>query len=62
VGATVIVYGRNPVREALRGARDVKRIWATERALSGEDWLRGSETRTVDAAEVERLCGSPRCA
>jgi 23S rRNA (guanosine2251-2'-O)-methyltransferase len=55
----VIVYGRNPVREALRGPREVKRIWATERALSAEDWLRGSETLTVEGAEVERLCGSP---
>jgi 23S rRNA (guanosine2251-2'-O)-methyltransferase len=55
----VILYGRNPVREALRGPRPVKRIWATQRALDGEDWLRGSDTRTVDGAEVERLCGSP---
>jgi 23S rRNA (guanosine2251-2'-O)-methyltransferase len=55
----LIVYGRNPVREALRGPRDVQRIWATQRALDGEEWLRGSDTRTVDGAEVERLCGSP---
>jgi 23S rRNA (guanosine2251-2'-O)-methyltransferase len=55
----VIVYGRNPVREALRGPRTVKRIWVTPRALEGEDWLRGSDTRTVDAAEIERICGSP---
>jgi 23S rRNA (guanosine2251-2'-O)-methyltransferase len=54
----VIVYGRNPVREALRGRRTVKRIWATQRALDGESWLRGSETRTVDGGEVERICGS----
>jgi 23S rRNA (guanosine2251-2'-O)-methyltransferase len=55
----VILYGRNPVREALRGPRAVQRIWATQRALDGEDWLRGSDTRTVDGAEIERLCGSP---
>jgi len=55
----VILYGRNPVREALRGRRTVKRIWATKRALDAEEWLRGSDTRTVDGAEVERLCGSP---
>ena len=54
-----LLYGRNPVREALRGPRRVKRIWATESALGAEDWLRGSDTRTVVAAEVERLCGSP---
>jgi 23S rRNA (guanosine2251-2'-O)-methyltransferase len=55
----VILYGRNPVREALRGPRAVKRIWATQRALDGEDWLGSSETRAVDGAEIERLCGSP---
>jgi 23S rRNA (guanosine2251-2'-O)-methyltransferase len=54
----VIVYGRNPVREALRGWRTVKRVWATERAAGAEDWLRGTDHRTVDAAEVERLCES----
>jgi len=54
----VILYGRNPVREALRGPRTVKRVWATGRALEAEDWLRGSDTRTVDGAEIERLCDS----
>jgi 23S rRNA (guanosine2251-2'-O)-methyltransferase len=34
----VIVYGRNPVREALRGPRSVIRIWATNNALR-EPWL-----------------------
>lgn len=28
----MIVYGRNAVVEALRGPRDVRRVWATERA------------------------------
>lgn len=28
----MIVYGRQPVREALRGPRRVNRVWATERA------------------------------
>jgi 23S rRNA (guanosine2251-2'-O)-methyltransferase len=36
------VYGRRPVREALRGPREVLELWATERAVKGEDWL--SET------------------
>jgi 23S rRNA (guanosine2251-2'-O)-methyltransferase len=59
-GPERLLYGRNPVREALRGPRTVKRIWATERATDGERWLGGSEdVRIVDAAEVERLCGSP---
>jgi 23S rRNA (guanosine2251-2'-O)-methyltransferase len=35
------VYGRRPVREALRGSnREVLELWATERALKAEDWLR----------------------
>ena len=29
----MIVYGRNPVREALRGRRRVHRVWATTRAV-----------------------------
>jgi 23S rRNA (guanosine2251-2'-O)-methyltransferase len=41
----LFVYGRNPVREALRGRRKVLRVW--------------SEEEGVDAAELERLCGSP---
>jgi len=34
------VYGRNAVREAVRGPREVKEVWATERALASEPWLR----------------------
>jgi 23S rRNA (guanosine2251-2'-O)-methyltransferase len=34
------VYGRNAVREAVRGPREVQEIWATERALAAEQWLR----------------------
>ena len=34
------VYGRRPVREALRGQREVLELWATERAVKGEPWLR----------------------
>jgi 23S rRNA (guanosine2251-2'-O)-methyltransferase len=34
------VYGRRAVREALRGPREVLEVWATERAVSAEDWLR----------------------
>jgi len=33
------VYGRRPVREALRGGREVLEIWASERALGAEQWL-----------------------
>ena len=34
-----LVYGRRPVREALRGPREVLELWATERALRSEPWL-----------------------
>ncbi len=34
------VYGRRAVREALRGRREVLELWATERAVKGEPWLR----------------------
>jgi 23S rRNA (guanosine2251-2'-O)-methyltransferase len=53
----VIVYGRNPVREALRGRRTVGRVWATE-ASAREPWLEGVEVRHVAEIEIERLCGS----
>jgi 23S rRNA (guanosine2251-2'-O)-methyltransferase len=55
----VIVYGRNPVREALRGPRRVERVWATRRADGAVDWLRSTEVELVEGEEIERLCGSP---
>ncbi len=54
----MIVYGRNPVREALRGRRRVSRVWATESAAA-EPWLRDVEVAVAPAGEIERLCGSP---
>src|SRR5207244_3071007 len=54
----VIVYGRNPVREALRGRRKVERVWAAASAAR-EEWLGGVGVETADGAELERLCGSP---
>jgi 23S rRNA (guanosine2251-2'-O)-methyltransferase len=55
----VIVYGRNPVREAIRGPRPVHRAWATKNAAR-EPWLAGSgiAVHTVAAEEIERRCGS----
>jgi predicted Zn-dependent protease len=35
-----LVYGRRAVREALRGRREVLELWATERAVKAEPWLR----------------------
>jgi 23S rRNA (guanosine2251-2'-O)-methyltransferase len=37
------VYGRRAVREALRGEREVLELWATERAVKTELWLRELE-------------------
>ena len=54
----MIVYGRNPVRELLRGRREVRRIWASE-AASREPWLRDRGPRLVGTPELERLCGAP---
>jgi 23S rRNA (guanosine2251-2'-O)-methyltransferase len=54
----VIVYGRNPVREALRGRRRVKRVYATEKA-AGEVWLGGVDVEIAEAHEIEERCGSP---
>jgi 23S rRNA (guanosine2251-2'-O)-methyltransferase len=41
------VYGRRPVREALRGSREVLELWATERAVKSEAWLRDLERPRV---------------
>jgi 23S rRNA (guanosine2251-2'-O)-methyltransferase len=56
----VIIYGRNPVREALRGRRAaaVGEIWATAGAAR-EPWLQGLSVRIAAAEEIERRCGSP---
>ena len=53
----MIVYGRNPVREALRGKREVLGVWATHRAAR-EPWL--AEARPVPATsdEIAARCGS----
>jgi 23S rRNA (guanosine2251-2'-O)-methyltransferase len=56
----MVIYGRNAVREALRGRRTVRQIWATKNA-SREPWLGDADkaTAVVAAEEVERRCGSP---
>jgi 23S rRNA (guanosine2251-2'-O)-methyltransferase len=47
------VYGRRAVREALRGRREVLELWATERALAAEPWLRDGGPRVHLKAERE---------
>jgi 23S rRNA (guanosine2251-2'-O)-methyltransferase len=61
-----VVYGRNPVREALRGRRRIVRLWGTEPEVAE---LQAQVTRSagggaprlsiVTPDELTRLCGSP---
>ena len=56
----MIVFGRNPVHEALRGKRRVERVWALER-LAHQDWLSeaGVPIETVAGdLDLYELCGS----
>lgn len=54
-----MVYGRNPVREALRGRRShqVGPIWATSSAAR-EPWLAGHEIVAAGAEEIQARCGA----
>ena len=49
------VYGRRPVREALRGRREVLELWATERALKAEPWLHDVEKLRVQVKPEREL-------
>jgi 23S rRNA (guanosine2251-2'-O)-methyltransferase len=49
----VIVYGRNPVREALRGRRQVHRVWATPQTAPA---FAGAEV--APAEDIAARCGS----
>src|SRR5207302_10605291 len=48
-----LLYGRRPVREALRGRREVLELWASERALAAEAWLREADVRVQVKLERE---------
>jgi 23S rRNA (guanosine2251-2'-O)-methyltransferase len=54
----LILYGRNPVREAVHGRRGVNRVWAAP-SVAGEEWLQGQEVKREDPEALERICGSP---
>ena len=54
----MIVYGRNPVREAIRGPRTVQGVWVTPGGAR-EPWLAGVNVSVVDGEEVQRRSGSP---
>jgi 23S rRNA (guanosine2251-2'-O)-methyltransferase len=48
-----LVYGRRPVREAIRGPREVLELQGTERALKAEPWLRDAGVRVQVKPERE---------
>lgn len=56
----MIVYGRNPVREAARGRRTVLRVWVTKHARR-EPWVAELDAvvEVATADELERRAGSP---
>lgn len=54
----MIVYGRQPVREALRGRRAVARVWAAEGAARA-DWLGDTRVEAATVGYVADLAGSP---
>jgi len=51
-----VVYGRNAVREALRGRRRVRRIWATE--ATAKEGFSGARLAVVAAGEITARCGT----
>lgn len=54
----MILFGRQPVREALRARRRaVGPVWATQRAAR-EPWLRGVEVREAPPAALTERCGT----
>jgi 23S rRNA (guanosine2251-2'-O)-methyltransferase len=56
--ATPILYGRNPIHEALRaGRRPVHRVWATAGAAK-ERWLEGVPLQIVEAHDVAERAGT----
>jgi 23S rRNA (guanosine2251-2'-O)-methyltransferase len=52
------VYGRHPVREALRGQRRVLRVWGTDAALRDVDPGHGVEVRETSPADLVELVGT----
>ena len=58
-GGSMVVYGRNPVREAVAGPRQVYRLWATAPAVHSEQWLEALRPEIVLDHDLEELCGSP---
>lgn len=55
-----LVYGRNAVREALRGRREVLELWVSERAAGSVDWLPAAPRPLLrKERELTHAAGSP---
>jgi 23S rRNA (guanosine2251-2'-O)-methyltransferase len=52
------VYGRQAVREALRGRRAVLEVWATDRALKSEPWLAEARTKVKSERDLAERAGT----
>jgi 23S rRNA (guanosine2251-2'-O)-methyltransferase len=53
-----LVYGRRPVREALRGRREVLEVWATDRAAKAEPWLAEAQPKQKAERELSERAGT----
>ena len=54
-----LIYGRNAVREALRGRREVVELWAGERAAASLPWLAdGPRVQVRKERELSEAAGS----
>jgi 23S rRNA (guanosine2251-2'-O)-methyltransferase len=54
-----LVYGRNPVREALRGRREVVELWVSERVAGTLDWLaEGPRAQVVKERTLTEAAGT----
>jgi 23S rRNA (guanosine2251-2'-O)-methyltransferase len=53
-----LVYGRRPVREALRGRRQVLEVLATERAAAAEPWLAEAKPKLRPERDLSELAGT----
>jgi 23S rRNA (guanosine2251-2'-O)-methyltransferase len=55
-----LVYGRNAVREALRGRREVLELWASDRAAASLDWLaEGPRVQVRKERDLTEAADSP---
>ena len=54
----MIIYGRNAVNEAIRGPREVSRVWVSEGALT-DGWPKALAVELVERSSLEGRCGSP---